>query len=66
MRVVLEVSLTNTDADLPCAVTVSVSVPSVKKSAAMGTDMVASPFMSTVAVPLRPPVTSVELTPEIV
>ena len=28
--------------------------------------MVAKPFVSTVEVPLRPPVTSVELTPEIV
>ena len=65
-RVVFEVSLTDIDADLPCAVTVSVSAPSVKKSAARGTEMVAKPLESTVAVPLRPPVTSDELTPEIV
>ena len=66
MRVVLEVSLTNTDAVLPCVVTVSVSVPSVKKSAATGTEMVAKPLVSIVATPLKPPVISEALTPEIV
>ena len=65
-RVVLEVSLTEIDADLPWAVTVSVSVPSVKKSAARGTEMVAKPLVSMVATPLNPPVTSELFTPEIV
>ena len=64
--VVLEVSLTSIDADLPCAVTVRVSAPSVKKSAATGTEMVAKPLVSIVATPLKPPVTSEALTPEIV
>ena len=66
MRVVLEVSLTKIEADFPCELTVSVSGPSVNKSAAMGTKIVAKPLVSTVAVPIRPPVTSDELTPEIV
>ena len=66
MSVVFEVSFTTTDADLPCAVTVSVSEPSVKKSAAIGTKMVAKPLVSIVAVPLKPPVTSEVLTPKIV
>ena len=53
------------DADAPCAVTVSVSDPSVVESATMGTEMVACPLLPTETDPERPPVTSEEDTPEI-
>ena len=52
-----------TDADLPCAVTVRVSAPSVSRSAAIGTLIVAVPLELTVALPLSsPPAISAALT----
>ena len=54
-----------TTADALCAVTVRVSAPSVSRSAAIGTLMVAMPLELTVALPLSsPPVISALLTPE--
>ena len=54
-----------TDAVLLCAVTVSVSAPSVKLSATMPTLMVAVPLALTVAEPVsRPPVMSTLLKPD--
>ena len=64
---VKDVSETNTDELIPCAVTVSDSVPSVVRSEAIGIVMVAFPLELTIAVPDKaPPVMSAELTPEIV
>ena len=63
----LDVSLICADADVPPAVTVKVSVPSVKLSLARSTVMVACPLLATVVVPFKePPDTSVALIPEIV
>jgi len=53
------------DALAPPAVTVSVSEPSVNKSAAIGTEIVAAPLEFTVALPVSdPPVMSAALTPD--
>jgi hypothetical protein len=63
----LEVSLMVIEADLPCAVTVRVSAPSVAKSAIVGIAIVAVPLELTIATPERaPPVISAELTPPMV
>jgi hypothetical protein len=61
---VFEMSVTVVDALAPPAVTVSVSAPSVSRSAAIATEIVAAPLGFTVAAPLSNPlVTSAALTP---
>ncbi len=60
-------SLIDTEAVAPPAVTVRVSVPSVKLSAAMGTEIVALPVASITALPdSAPPVRSEAETPVMV
>ncbi len=57
-------SLIDTEAVAPPAVTVRVSVPSVRLSAAMGTEIVALPLASTTALPDNaPPVMSAAASP---
>ena len=61
----LDVSLICVEADAPPAVTVKVSVPSVKLSLASRTEMVACPLLATVVVPLNEPdARSAELMPD--
>ena len=58
-------SLICVEADAPPAVIVKVSAPSVKLSLASRTEMVASPLLATVVVPLKEPnARSAELTPD--
>ena len=62
----IEVSLIVVEADCPCAVTVSVSLPSVVESVTRGTEIVACPLLPTLTDPERlPPVMSEAETPEI-
>ena len=61
-----DVSLTVTEADLPCTATVSVSAPSVSKSFFSVTEMVAMPLESTALIPLIAPTKiSAKLIPDI-
>ena len=55
---VFDVSLITVDADEPPIETVNVSVPSVRLSAAIGIEIVASPFEPTVTVPVSSPFTT--------
>ena len=61
----LEVSLIRIDAVLLCRLMVKVSAPSVKLSAAIGTETVAIPAELTVVKPVKaPPVMSEDVTPD--
>ena len=61
----LEVSLIRMDAVLLCRLMVKVSAPSVKLSAAIGTETVAIPAELTVVKPVKaPPVMSEDVTPD--
>lgn len=64
-RAALDVSLITVEAVFPCKLMVRVSIPSVKLSAAMGTETVAVPDMLIVVKPVsNPPVMSEDETPE--